>query len=381
MTEPSQAAQTVIEPSGPTQPGPIRSVLHQVQEDRGATFRDDDGWFWTMGFGDGLAGYEAIRGGVAIWDVYPLVKWDVTGRQAGAAIQRVFTADLAAQEVGQVKYGAFVNPDGTLVDDGTVFKLSDQHYWVLTNTSGFGDYWAASAAGLDYAAVNRTAEMPLISVQGPRSREVLQSLTDADLGSLRYFRLFPEPVTVGGVSTRLMRTGFSGELGFELIPAAKDAVALWSAVVGAGAVPIGLDTIEPARIEAGLIIYGTDYSPGRHTPYDVSLDPMVSLSADYVGRDALAALAPAPPNRLKTLVLAGTELPAVGSQVLRGSDVVGTLSSRVTSPEHGPIGLAMLATHAATEGNELTVVGDGRAVAATVAPLSIKDPSKRRPRG
>ena len=188
---------------------PIRSVLHDVQEARGATFRDDDGWYWTMGFGNGLAGYEAIRGGVSMWDVYPLVKWDVTGPDATAAIQRVFTNDVVAQAVGQVKYGAFVNDDGTFVDDGTVFKHADDRYWVLTNTSGFGEHWAAHTVGLDFAFVNRTHEMPLISVQGPGSRELLQSLTDTDLSALRYFHWVFEPVMVP-TGILVTRTGFSG---------------------------------------------------------------------------------------------------------------------------------------------------------------------------
>ena len=159
-----------------------------------------------MSFGDGLVGYEAIRRGVSIWDVYPLVKWDVTGPDARAAIQRVFTGDLGAQTVGQVKYGAFVNDDGTIVDDGTVFKHADDHYWVLSNTSGFGDYWSSQTEGLDFAHVNRTHEMPLISVQGPRSHELLQSLTETDLDSVRYFHFFTERVTVAGVPAWMMRT-------------------------------------------------------------------------------------------------------------------------------------------------------------------------------
>ena len=360
---------------------PIKSVLHDAQEARGATFRDDDGWYWTMSFGDGLAGYDAIRSGVSMWDVYPLVKWDVNGPDAGAAIQRVFTNDLGSQAVGQVKYGAFVNDDGTLVDDGTVFKHADDHYWVLTNTSGFGDYWASQTAGLDFGFVNRTPEMPLISVQGPRSRETLQSLTDTDLGSVRYFHFFTERVTIAGVTAWMMRTGFSGELGFELIPARAEAVELWTRLEQAGAVPIGLDTIEPARIEAGLIIYGTDYTPGVDTPYDVCLDRMVAIGADaeFVGKAQLAAVSVAPPKRLKTLRLEGRELPDVGADVLKNGAVVGTLSSRIVSPTYGSIGLAMLAAAEAADGNSVDVSSGEGTVAATVAPLSIKDPDKKIP--
>ena len=91
-------------------------------------------------------------------------------------------------KVGQVRYGAFVDEDGLLVDDGTVFKHADDHYWVLTN-SDITDYWTAHTAGLDFPLEVRTHEMPLISVQGPRSREILQSLTGTDLSSVRLLQL------------------------------------------------------------------------------------------------------------------------------------------------------------------------------------------------
>ena len=361
---------------------PVQSVLHEAQEARGATFRDDDGWLWTMGFGDGLAGYEAVTGSVAIWDVYPLVKWVVTGPDAGAAIQTVFSNDVGTQQVGQVKYGAFLADDGTMVDDGTVFKHAEDRFWVFSNTSGFGDHWRAQLGGLDVEIVNRLHELPLIAVQGPRSREVLQSLTDTDLSGLGYFRFLPDQIEVAGVRAWISRTGFTGELGFELVPDRSGAVQIWEALTAAGAVPIGLDTIEPTRIESGLIIYGTDYTPGEHTPYDVSLDRMVALSgsASFLGRQQLVATAAAPPNRLKTLRFEGTELPEVGAPVLVDGVEVGRLSSRVISPRFGAIGLAMLETDASADGTIVEVPLGAGTVRATVDVLGIKDPNKLRPR-
>ena len=362
----------------------VRSVLHDAQVAQGGQFRDDDGWLWTTGFGDPAGGYAAITQAAAMWDVYPLVKWDVRGPQATQGVQRVFTGDVAGQVAGQVRYGAFVDEDGRLVDDGTVFKHADDHYWVFTNTSGVGTHWAEHTAGLDFTFVNRVREMPLVSVQGPGSRDLLQSLTQADLSGLRYFWFRPDRIELAGVPVWLMRTGFSGELGFELVPDADGALALWAALGAAGAVPIGLDTVEPARIEAGLIIYSTDYTPGVHTPFDVSMDAVVALGsgADFVGRAALQAVAAAPPNRLRTLRLSGPALPPVGADVRDGQAVVGTVSSRVSSPRFGGIGLAMLASEWAVDGRELSVDGGPGAapVRATVAPLCVKDPARLRTR-
>ncbi len=361
---------------------PVRSVLHDAQAAQGASFRDDDGWLWTTGFGDPAGGYAAITEGAALWDVYPLVKWDVRGPQAATAVQRVFTGDVFGQASGQVRYGAFTDSDGRLVDDGTVFKHADDHFWVFTNTSGFGEHWTAHTAGLDFVFENRVYEMPLVSLQGPASRALLQGLTPADLSGLKYFRFLPERVDVAGVPCWLMRTGFSGELGFELVPEPDGAPALWAALGGAGAVPIGLDTVEPARIEAGLIIYSTDYTPGEHSPYDVSLDRFVALGsgADFVGRARLAEIAAAPPNRLKTLQVHGDELPEVGALVRDCGAVVGTVSSRVSSPRFGGIGLAMLATGSAVDGRVVQVDAGSDAMDATVVPLSVKDPDKLRAR-
>jgi aminomethyltransferase len=366
---------------------PVKSVLHEAQEARGATFRDDDGWYWTMSFGDSLAGagYEAMISGATMWDVYPLVKWDVTGPQATQGIQHVFTQDLGRQQAGQVKYGAFVDADGHLVDDGTVFKHDDEHYWVLTNTSGFGDFWAAHTAGLDFSFVNRVHDMPLISVQGPKSRELVQSLTSTDLSGLKYFRFLTSRIEVAGVQAWITRTGFSGELGFELIPDRSGAVELWTRLGESGAVPVGLDTIEPTRVEAGLIIYGTDYTPGEHTPFDVSLDKVVAVdsAAEFIGKAALSTIAAKPPRRLRTLRLMGDNLPDAGSNVVAGGSVVGTLSSRVLSPRFGAIGLAMLDTNVADIGNTVDVVGGPGVgdVTAVVAEVGIKDPGKAIPRG
>jgi aminomethyltransferase len=360
----------------------VRSVLHEVQEARGATFRDDGGWWWTDSFGDHPAGYEAVRGGAALWDVYPMVKWVVTGPDAQAAIQRVFTRDITTQKPGQVRYGPFVDENGFLVDDGTVFKHSDELWWALTNTE-LGEWWAENTKGLDVHFELSTHEMPLLSLQGPKSREILQSLTDIDVSSLRYFNFLTEKVDIAGVSTWLMRTGFSGEIGYELIPSRDGAVPLWNALCEAGAVPMGLDTLEPVRLEAGLIVYEQDYFPGESTPYDVSLDRLVALDSDveFLGKAKLAEIASAPPKRFKTLVLEGTDLPEEGADVLRDGAVVGILTSRIISPQFGLIAFAQLDTAVSDDGTKLEVTLGDATVPATVAVLSIKDPTKALARG
>lgn len=361
---------------------PIKSVLYDVQAAQGAEFEDFDGWLWTSNLGDVAAEYDAIRTGAGMWDVYPLVKWDFTGRDAIRAAQRVFSNDLLSLDAGQVRYGAFVDEGGLMVDDGTIYKLADDHCWVMTNDPGHAEFFAKAMSDLDVQVVDRTREMPLISVQGPRSRDILQTLTDADLSSLRYFRFLPDPIEVAGTRVWIMRTGFSGELGFEMIPAAReDAVALWTKLGEAGTRPFGTDAVEIARVEAGLVVFGVDYQVGT-SPYDLSFDRMVALDAGagFQGKDALRAAASDPPNRFKTLRVQGDEVPEYGAQVTKNGTPVGTLTSPAASPGFGVIGLAVLRTEHAGNGTEVDVaLGEGT-VAATVDDLSIFDPDKQRPR-
>jgi glycine cleavage system T protein (aminomethyltransferase) len=361
---------------------PIKSVWHDVQAEQGAEFEDFDGWLWTATLGDANKEYEAIRSDVAVWDVYPLVKWNVQGRDAAKAVQRIFTNDAMGLSVGQVRYGAFVNADGMMLDDGTVYRLGEDHYWVMTNNPGYEDWFADVFSGLDVAVEDRTHQMPLMSVQGPRSRELLSKLTDADLAGLRYFHLFPEKQTVAGVPAWVLRTGFSGELGYELIPDRDRAVELWKAVQDAGASVFGTAGVEIARIESGMIVAGVDYQSGEGTPYDVSFDRLVALNkdVDFLGKEKLREVAGNPPRRLKTLRVDGSDLPEYGAEVKSGDAVVGTLTSSAASPRFGTIGLAVLNSDVAADGTKLDVVVEGGTVPAAVDVLSVYDTDKRRPR-
>ena len=155
--------------------------------------------------------------------------------------------------------------------------------------------------------MDRAADAHL-GVIGPRSREVVRKLTDADVGALRYFRFLPEPVKVAGVEVYLSRTGYGGELGFELfLTDPSDAEELWNAVVGAGATPFGAEAIELARVEAGLIVTDYDYEAHQRTPYDFNLDRL--RAAGRAGR--VPGKESAPRRR------GGTAQPA-GDPALRG---------------------------------------------------------------
>ena len=243
----------------------------------------------------------------------------------------------------------------------------------------------------DVRIVEQTYELPHLQVQGPRSRELLAAMTDADVAGLRYFRFLPDPVTIGGVEgCWLSRTGYSGELGYELFCPPAGAERLWQALLDHGAHmgirPYGLAAVESLRIESGLIFIGYDYFPDVTSPFHMSLERMIKLdAADFCGREALRAeRAAGVTHGMTTLIVHGDESPDYGAPVFRGGRGVG----RLTSPSAGRspsvdrlIGMACLETELTAPGNRVEVaLPDGRLVPATTDDYPIYDPSKQRPR-
>ena len=178
------------------------------------------------------------------------------------------------------------------------------------------------------------------------------------------------------------RTGYGGELGYELFCRPEHAADLWDVAVSTmRATPFGVGVLECLRVEAGLIVLDYDYAAHERTPFDLSLDKVVAVGkAEFLGHEALEAVAGRPPRRFKTLRLEGDGLPDYGVTVIRGGEPVGTLTSPAVSPRFGPIALAVLDAGAATDGERVRVVTPEGTAAATVAPLAIYDPEKRRPR-
>lgn len=364
---------------------PIRSPFYEAQAALGATFMEEAGWLWTESFGDPVGERNAVRGDLGLWDVSPLNKWDFRGPDALAAAQRLHAGDVLGLSDGQVRYGPFCDAQGLMIDDGTVFRFSEQHAWVMTNGAGHAEHFADVTAGLDVEIELIGPRLPHLGLLGPRARDALSPICEADVTALRYFHFYPEPTRVGGVPCWVSRTGFGGELGFELFCRPEDAQGLWAAVLGAtGARPFGVEAIEILRIEAGLVILDYDYEAHQVSPYDLSMDRLVALDGrPFQGSDALARLAPDPPRRLKTLLLDGLDdgtLPEYGAAVVRGGEPAGVLTSPTRSPVFGAIGLAILPKDLAADGERLEVrVGDGT-TPATVAGLPVYDPQKLRPR-
>jgi aminomethyltransferase len=327
-----------------------------------------------------------------MWDESPLRKWDIRGPDSLALADAAFTNDMSALEVGQVRYGALCDDDGQMVMDGTVFNLGGDHLLSITSYDSDLEWLRkiASDRSLDVEITDRTAEMPHLQVQGPLAREVLGPITEGtDIGALRYFRFIHEGVRVGGVPVWLSRTGYSGELGFELYCAPEDAGRLWSAVLEAGRPhglrPIGLSAIETLRIESGLLFPDIDYFPHQTDPFEVRLDNVIKVdkAGDFSGREALRKIAEqGTPRLLTTLRIEGDQVPEYGAAVTRDGNDVGIVRSPCQSPSFDMEVIATASVDRAlvSDGERVDVaLGEGT-VSATVAAIPLYDTEKRRPR-
>jgi aminomethyltransferase len=357
------------------------SPLHAWHEAHRAEYLWEDGWPWTMHEGaDPMTEYEAIRTGTGIWDLFSTCKYEVTGPDAARLVQRRFTNAVADMRPGQARYGAFVDENGTMIDDGNAYRYADDRFILMINTPTLEEWFRLTADDLDARIAHRTEDFGMIAVQGPTSQATLQPLTGRDLGELSYFRFWPEPTTVAGIDAWVQRTGFSGEKGYEILTAPGDTQTVWDALLDAGGTPFGLTAVDLARTEVGLIIIAVDYNPGEISPYDLSMDRFVRTDTECVGAAALTAYGADPPKRFKTVRIESETAPEYGAAVTRDGRQVGAVTSPAVSPRVGTIGLAILGNDASTDGTKVEVAMEDDAVPATVDILSVLDPNKQRPR-
>ncbi|MBA2512731.1 MAG: aminomethyl transferase family protein [Solirubrobacterales bacterium] len=369
-----------------------QTAFDEAQRQAGATWTDWEGWAWAADFGDPVAEHHATRKACNLWDESPLRKWDMKGPDALALADVLYTNDMAALEVGQVRYGALCDEQGHMIMDGTIFKYAEDHCFSITSYDSDLDWYKQVAAdrGLDVELRDLTAEMPHLQVQGPKVREILGPITEGvDIATLRYFRFVPEGVTIGGVPCMLSRTGYSGELGYELYCAPGRATDLWNAIVEAGTphglLPIGLSAIETLRIESGLLFPDIDYFPHVTDPFEARLTNVVKVDkpGDFIGKEALREIAAKGTARLLSgLRISGDELPEAEAPVLHQGVEVGVVRSPCQSPtfDMEVIAMATVDRELSVEGQELEVALPSGTAKATVGTFPLYDPEKKRPR-
>jgi len=341
--------------------------------------------------------YWAAREGVIAMDLSALRKFEITGPDAEELLQRTLTRNVRKLGVGQVVYSALCYEHGGMIDDGTLFRMSDTNFRWIGGSEVGGDWLRGKAAewGLRAWVKNSTDQLHNLSVQGPKSRDLLKGIVwtppaQPTLEEIEWFRF-----TVGRIGDHngppivVSRTGYTGELGYEIWCHPKDAVAVWDAVFEAGAphgiVPLGLEALDMLRIEAGLIFAGYEFDDSTD-PFEAGIGFAVALKTkdeDFVGRAALEERKAHPRHRLVGLELAGGEAAAHGDSVHIGRAQVGIVTSGMKSPVlKKNIALCRMDVTHAEPGTAVEVGkldGHQKRIPAVVVPFPFYDPKKERP--
>jgi aminomethyltransferase len=244
--------------------------------------------------------YNAIRNAAALIDISPLYKYRLTGKDATRLVDRVITRDMRKVTVGQVIYTPWCDEHGKVIDDGTVSRLEENTYrWTAADPSL--RWFTQNAAGMDVQIEDISESVSALALQGPTSGRLLKKIAkDADIASLKYFRVTKG--SIAGVDVEISRTGYTGDLGYEIWIPSEDAVRLWDALMEEGHAfdihAAGMLALDVARVEAGLLLIDVDFNSSkkalveeqRYSPYEMGLGRLVNLDKSrFVGQAALIA--------------------------------------------------------------------------------------------
>ncbi|MBB3659367.1 aminomethyltransferase [Rhizobium sp. BK650] len=342
--------------------------------------------------------YWACRERAAVIDLSPLRKFEVTGPDAEELLQYCLTRDVRKLSTGQVVYCAMCYEHGGMIDDGTLFRLGDKNFrWI-----GGDDYsgiWLREQAekkGFKAWVRSSTDQMHNIALQGPKSRDILKEIIwtaprQPDIGELEWFRF-----TVGriggfeGAPVVVSRTGYTGELGYEIFCHPKDALtvfdAVWQAGEPYGLKPMGLEALDMVRIEAGLVFAHHEFDD-KTDPFEAGIGftvPLKSKQDDFIGREALLRRKEHPRHLMVGLDVQANEAVGHGDCIHVGRAQIGVVTSATRSPILGKtIALARIDVTHAGVGTEVEIGkldGQQKRLPAVVVPLSHYDPQKTRPR-
>ncbi len=356
--------------------------------------------------------YFAFRHAAGLIDVTPLFKYNVQGPDTAAFLSHIMVKNIAKLKLGQVTYCCWCDDRGKLLDDGTVWRLEDTYFRVTAAEPSLA-WFEKNKRGYDVTIEDVTDRLGALSLQGPTSREILKNASDANLDELKFFRL--TPATIDGFDVIITRTGYTGDLGYEIWVENENACKLHDALMDAGKhhgiEPAGLDAMDITRVEAGFIMNGIDYYSANHclidkrmsTPYEASLGWTVNLKRDpFIGQEALKLEKQQGPKRefvglvldwdeYETLQAAQGLPPEICSEAWRESRPVyaqdGHQVGYATSGSWSPIlkqnlALATINTPHGEIGNklkiEVTVEYERKRITATVTKKPFFDPPRKR---
>jgi sarcosine oxidase subunit alpha len=362
-----------------------RSPLHFRHEQAGASIMWTGAWRRPFAYGDVEAEVRAVHESLGVIDVSTLGKLVVEGPGAAELLDRLYPNRFSDLAVGRIRYGAVTTDGGRIVDDGTVARLGDDLFYVTTTSTGseavaeWFEWWNA-VWGYDAEIVNLTGGLAAMNLAGPRARDALASLTDADVSNeaLRY--LDARELQVAGVPCLALRIGFVGELGYELHCPASTAEHLWDALVAAGARPFGLEAQRVLRLEKAHVIVGQD-TDSESNLYSAGMSWLLKLDKDdFVGRFAAKLVGErGVRERLVGFTMRTGVVPGEGAQVVAGGRPTGRVTSARASERVGrTVGLAWVQPELAEEGAEIAIRVAGADERATVTLTPFYDPAGER---
>jgi aminomethyltransferase len=354
--------------------------------------------------------YNAIRNSAALIDITPLFKYRVTGRDATKFVNRVVSRDINKVAVDQVIYCCWCDPEGKVIDDGTITRLDENEYrWTAADPSL--RWFQQNALGLEVNIEDISEHVAALALQGPTSGKLLHAAAEANVANLKYFRVAHG--NIAGVQVDISRTGYTGDLGFEIWMPWKDAVKVWDELTKKGKAfdihPAGMIALDIARIEAGLILIEVDYISSKkalidaqkYSPAEIGLGKLVDLKKEsFVGREALAVEAKKGAERtlvgleinwneveaLYDKIGMAPQVPSMASRVAvpvyRGGKQVGKATSTTWSPTlKKMIALACVNREHSAAGTtlhmELTVEAVRHTVSAKVAAVPFFNPARK----
>ena len=353
----------------------LRSALFEVYERYGGKVVDFAGWEMPVEYEGLVPEHNAVRNAAGMFDISHMGQITLTGKDAEAFLQYMVSNDVAASGENQIQYTHFCRPDGGIVDDFLIYKYNKDRYLLIVNASNVDkDFaWVCEHKGdFDIELKNLSDQFSAIALQGPKSEEILQQLTDLDLSKLKTFR-FQDDVIVNGAKALVSRNGYTGEDGFEIYLGNDDVVALWDKLyeVGKdkGLVPAGLGARDTLRFEANLPLYGNEMLDDI-SPLEASLGYFVKVDKgpDFIGKEALKKQKEGGLTRkVVAFEMKGKGVPRHGYDVLADGKVVGFVTTGYTSPTLGKnIGKAMVPVEYSKLGTPLQIQVRKKAVDAEV---------------
>jgi aminomethyltransferase len=355
-----------------------RTPLYDEHRALGARLVEFSGWEMPVQYSGILEEHRAVRERAGLFDVCHMGEFHIEGPGALDFLQGLVPNNVARLGVGQALYTQICNEQGGTLDDLLIYHLTDQRYMAVVNAGTMEGDWAWFTKQADghsaMALTNDSETTGLIALQGPLARDILHTLTDADLDTIVYYH-FTEG-DVANISCLISRTGYTGEDGFELYCASDDVVALWRALLAAGTpaglLPAGLGARDTLRLEAGYCLYGHELNE-QISPLEAGLGWSVKLEKghDFIGREALLAQKQRGlPRKLVGVELRDRGVPRAGYPILRDGAAIGELTSGTVGPTLGKaIGMGYVPPENAAPGTEVAIEIRGKAVPAVIVAL------------